>query len=399
MIRSRRLWLWIAILIGVVVVLTLLAAGYYVFRALNARASLADYMLDHPDNTAAVAVTIDENGAWVEDENTLLYNADTPLVMASTMKTVILAAYASAVVDGALDPQEGVPVSAVERYFLPGTDGGAHALGLHSLGYEVKEDGFAADPSAQVTLDDLARIMIHYSGNAETDYLLSRLGPERIQTAQDAAGMTPIPIEYTVGVALALFNHEQAAYSLPPMQALVEEVNASGDRAAIDRLVDLYLHDEEWRAAQIAFLDSVKGLEVDTADVWAYQVTGSQLLPHGTARDYAHLMGLVATGRMISPEVSALMQEKLESIPADDPMRWLFYRRFGAKDGVTAGVLALVSYGEPRRGPLKGETRVVVVIVNECPLEDWARQVQYQGYYLLDASLANKGKVFQQFIE
>jgi beta-lactamase class A len=71
----------------------------------------------------------DDTGELVEDGHALFYNVDEPLVMASTMKIVVLAAYAEAVASGDLDPAEQVLVADLEQYYLPMTDGGAHALG------------------------------------------------------------------------------------------------------------------------------------------------------------------------------------------------------------------------------------------------------------------------------
>jgi hypothetical protein len=104
----------------------------------------------------------------------------------------------------------------------------------------------------------------------------------------------------------------------------------------------------------------------------------------------------IASGQLISPAVSARVQQKLESTPADDPMRLLFHRRYGAKDGVTAGVLTLVSYAIPKSGPLAGQTRVVVVLTNALPYETWSKLLQYQSIYLLQADLAKETQTFDR---
>ena len=59
------------------------------------------------------------------------------------------------------------------------------------------------------------------------------------------------------------------------------------------------------------------------------------------------MMALIAGGKLISSDVSALMNQVLETAPQDRPLRLLFYDRYGAKDGLTAGVTTIASYATP----------------------------------------------------
>ena len=139
------------------------------------------------------------------------------------------------------------------------------------------------------------------------------------------------------------------------LRGLVEQV-AAGDASQLDRLAERYLVDPEWRAGQIASLTSAAtSAGVDAEEMWAFQVQASHLLPAGTAQEYARMMALIASGKLISPEASAIMRQVLETAPADEPLRVLFYNRYGAKDGLTAGVTTIASYAVPKRGPLAGQ--------------------------------------------
>jgi len=77
----------------------------------------------------------------------------------------------------------------------------------------------------------------------------------------------------------------------------------------------------------------------------------------------------------------------------------LFYRRFGAKDGVTAGVLSLASYAVPKYGPMAGRGRVVVILTNDLSYETWSRQVQSEGIFLLQTDLARATGVFRELVD
>lgn len=368
------------------------AAGVFVsYRVSQNKKNLAEYIRTHPDSTAVVAYTIDENGQPVLDGNEIYHNPDAPLVLASTMKTVVVAAYESAVEFGELDPNELVSIADVEQCYLPKTDGGSHAAGVATLGQATDADGFAKDPSAKISLDDIARIAIHNSGNAETDYLLSRLTEERIAATLKAAGFEQhSPFHSILGISLAMMNHEAPLIDAARRQTLVAEVT-SGDFSALENLADLYLHDPEWRSAQLAFMKSDAFIAAANQMGWEGQVECSGLFPKSTAREYAHLMAQIVSGRLISPAVSARLQQKLETAPADDPMRFIFHQRYGSKDGVTAGVLNLVSYSQPKGKAWVGKTRVVVILCNDLPAETWLSAMKYQSLYLLQADIA-RGK-------
>ncbi len=108
--------------------------------------------------------------------NVIERRADDQQPLASVVKVVHLAAYARAVAAGTLDPQETVPVSDWERWYLPGADGGAHPAARTRL------------TGATVTLDQLVSAMIRESDNAASDYLRDRLGDQAMIDAATAGG-------------------------------------------------------------------------------------------------------------------------------------------------------------------------------------------------------------------
>ncbi|MBK8906101.1 MAG: serine hydrolase [Anaerolineaceae bacterium] len=382
-VRRKQMIFWI---VGIVILLVATAVTTLFWQVNRVQRAMTDFIIDHPGETAVVTYTFDENGILVDDGSAVFHNADEPLVVASVMKTAVLAAYAEMVVNGELDPNEAVPVAEWERFYLPGSDGGAHIAGLRRVGLAADELGFAVDQTAVVTLDDLATMMMHYSGNAATDYLLERVGLERVTAVTQTHLRHHTPIHHTLGYALAVFNHE-APFSLAWVQSVQSRV-ASGDFSDLDRLIDLYTNDARWRQAQLDFMGSLASQTVSGEEMWAFQETAVQLMPKGTAHDYARMMAQVGSGRFISAEVSALMQQKMETVASDWPLRLLYFDRFAAKDGTTAGVLSLAAYSVPKRSALRGENRVVVLLTNGLPLELFTQQVQFQGHYLLPIDLA-----------
>lgn len=383
--------LWV---LGIVILLIGAGVGVVFWQVNKVQQAMTDFMVAHPQETAVVTYTFDKNGNMLDDDAALFHNADEPLVVASMMKTAVLAAYAEMVVNGEMNPDEPVPVADWERFYLPGSDGGAHAAGLRRLGLATDELGFAVEQTAVVSLDALATIMMHNSGNAATDYLLQRVGLERVTAVTQTHLPNHTPIYYTLGYALAIFNHE-APFSLEWLRPIQEKVTA-GDFSELDRLIDLYRNDEVWRQAQLDFIVNLGSQTISGDEMWTFQETAVQIMPQGTARDYAHMMAQIGSGQFIAAEVSALMQQKMETVPSDWPLRLLYFDRFAAKDGTTAGVLTVAAYAVPKRGNLRGQQRVVVLIANGLPLEQFSQQVQFQGHYLLPIDLAQSKSCFVQ---
>ncbi|MFZ6031374.1 MAG: serine hydrolase [Chloroflexota bacterium] len=391
---GKKILHWIFWIVLVLAVSVITGVVVLLYQANQHKRELATAIHTNPGTTAIAAYTIDAYGQPVDDGHAIFANADTPLVMASTMKTIVLAAYEDAVERGELDPGEPIAITDLEKHYLPKTDGGAHVAGLAALGLAADADGFAKDQSATITLDAIARIMIYNSGNAETDYLLARLGAERLAATMSAAGLEQhTPIHSILGITLAMFNHEAPLIDPAQRQELIDEV-AGGNFITLEGLADLYRHDRDWRAAQLAFMKSDAFPTVANRMGWEGQVAASRLFPKGTAREYAHLMAQIASGQFISPAVSARIQQKLESIPDEQPMLWFFHQRYGAKGGMTAGVLNLASYAVPKSGPLAGRTRVVVILTNDLPYEAWVNLAQFQSIYLLQADLAKAVETF-----
>ena len=393
--RSKKILIAFLGILLLFIGIATVGTGFLFQRANNLKKEFGEYIKTNPNDVAIVTYTIDDHGKPVQDQYAIYHNADQPLVLGSTFKLAVLAAYADAVSSGSLDPNEQVPVTEWEKYYVPLTDAGAHAQGLKSIGLEVDELGFAVDQKAVVSLNEIARIMIHYSGNAATDYLLTRIGKDGLNITLSKAGLEhQTPIRLILGAVLVMFNHEYNQPDINQLQAIINEVS-SGNTEYVDRLVYQYLNDPDWRDDQIQHMANYSDTVIlPEEEMWAYQEVASQLFPKGTAREYAQFSAQIARGKLISTEASEIIQQHLENVPSDWPLRLLYFDKFGAKDGVTAGVLTIASYAIPKRNDLAEQYRVVVILANHMPMNVWASQLQFEGHYLLQADLAQATGIF-----
>ena len=98
--------------------------------------------------------------------------------LASVSKMVQLVAWAKAVEAGEFDPNTIVSREELNRWYLPGSDLGAHLDALEEF------DG------KELTQDDVAWMMIRHSSNAAADYFHDLLGQERIEKTVQELGLT-----------------------------------------------------------------------------------------------------------------------------------------------------------------------------------------------------------------
>jgi hypothetical protein len=159
------------------------------------------WLAAHPDDVSLVVG--DPDGDPVE------HRADEARPLASARKVVHLAAWAAAVQDGRLAADATVPVGEWERWYLPGTDGGAHPAALTRLG--VATDGLrAVDPTTPVPLSDVVSAMVQESDNAAPDLLRALLGPDALAATAADLGWDDAPTASFLGDFLQVLEPGQA---------------------------------------------------------------------------------------------------------------------------------------------------------------------------------------------
>ena len=112
--------------------------------ALQSVDALVDFIEADRSRVSLVAYRLDD------PESAIRMNPDVRRPVASTIKILVLAGYAEAVDEGWWSPLERVPLAAVETFFLPGTDGGAHDRAV-----EVYRERGWLDGSDSVSLRDV----------------------------------------------------------------------------------------------------------------------------------------------------------------------------------------------------------------------------------------------------
>lgn len=294
------------------------------------------YLAEHPDS---VAVAIDDGTG-----NTVEHRADSPQPLASAVKVVHLAAYAQAVDAGRLDPNERVPVSEWERWYLPDTDGFAHPRALERLGVD--------DPTDTVTLDEIVSAMIQESDNAAPDYLADRLGGDALRAAATQGGWDDFEPPTMLGNALAMFD--------PTLD----------DREAVHAAARRYADDPDYRTG---FAAANYGDDL-FADIGRIQEFGNT----GTAADLASLHRSIADGSF-GPG-SEIARAHLEWQPVPDG-----FDGVGFKGGSLPGILTEAMTFRREDGTVS----TAVLLANRMSEDDYTAAFQSLPYQGLLVAAAN----------
>jgi hypothetical protein len=177
-------------------------------------------MKAHPDNFGLVQLL---NGKPVVE-----HNADGRFALASTKKVLILLALAERIRRGEDDPARPVPAADVDRWYWPGTDGGAHE---HALA-----DFHSRSNGQTMTVADVAWAMIRWSDNAAADALFQRAGGTApIAEVARSFGMThQEPVYPIFGEFVAWATEADRWQTLGPAERAAEAVRLAAATSPAD---------------------------------------------------------------------------------------------------------------------------------------------------------------------
>lgn len=309
------------------------------------------YILENPQNVALAAYRVGQ------EQYGIYLNADVPMPLASVTKVIPLVAYAEAVNNGILAPTEWILLSELEKFYLPGADLNAHTYALEDA---ASRDLIAHDPP-QTPLEELPWMMTQHSSNAAADYLHQRLGQTAIEATAQKLGLAsqtaPCPF---IGQFLIMANHLRTEDD----GTAIERYLADAGSYSLDvmRLTDAFSLDEAFRQAEIRWRRQTRRPSIQNQRLFSAAL-GAQ----GTARDYAHLMSLIAQNQLETSYINILVRRYLEW-PMIFAVNQEQFWTMGYKGGSLPGILTGVYYGEP----LAYRTPVVVALfVRDLPMSTY----------------------------
>ncbi len=281
-------------------------------------------------------------------QNGYFHNADQAFPLAGVFKLIHLAAYSDEVAAGRLDPNERVQLSELEKYYLPGTDGGAHPEFIKTLG----------ENRDSLTLDEIAAGMTSYGSNAAQDYLASRLANVDYTALYQHLGLlnTSLPGSF-LGLYLFIKNHETGMWA-------EEDLTDREVRTEQNRLSNLFVNDPAWRQAEVNFISK----PTNAAPINVQEQVINQYGMLGSANDMSHILqAAYGYNDVLAPASQAIMQKHLEWIKQLNPEAAKPFNILASTSGAWPGVLTSAWYARPPNA----RPTTLVVLYRNMPDDFW----------------------------
>ncbi len=308
--------------VGIFIGITIVAIGLLVWYFYPKAEKVAQYITKHPETTSIVLV---RNG-----ERAIERNPQKAFPLASTMKIIVLIEYAEQAAKGLLDPKERIPIPDIDVFYVPNTDGGAHKAWKEG-------EGIGDSP----TIREIAGGMIKYSSNANTEWLMERLGLDNINTRLDSLGLS---------------DHGRLFYIVSSLYVGKEAFGADGKDIAdrlrkmnMDEYIDWTYKVHERIKSDPEYRKELGDLGLNVQRAWTEKLTFS------TATEYARLMGMINNCDFITEDsigtIDSTAQRLIEEAmghPMDNPANQEWLKRAGMKGGSTMFLLTKALYAEKK---------------------------------------------------
>lgn len=297
---KKRLLIYGGTFIGIV------ALFLFIFR--TNPTYVTKHVLKHPETTSLYVA--------IDGEPVISHEDDVVRPLASVVKIVVALEYAYQVSDGTIDASTEVHMTELDKYYIKNTDGGAHPDWKEVEGLEDAET---------VSLEEVARGMITYSSNANTDYLIDLLGAGNIRQRMKTENIEP---------------HDEVYPIVSGLLVVAEEKRISDDKDWLEQLSSMDVPTFSERAFDIhaqlkeGTFDTSGGDELSLKEqrVW------SDHLPGSTAKVYGELLHRIVA-EDFDEEVNKIMHDLLRYGLESNPENREYYEAIGAKGGSTAFII------------------------------------------------------------
>lgn len=292
---------------------------------------LTEYIGEHPRNTAVVSRSA------ANPDTLIAYGADQPHTMGTLSNFFLITTYARLVENGAISPDELVPLKDTDAYQLPYIDATNHQDAKRAL----RNKGVVTEDK-KTPLDDLVQAAIIFNDLAASDYLYYKLGNEALGRTYELLNLqqTDLPLPFSglyitinpaAGTGDATFPAHFKKHRELPKQAFRDTVLANAQK---------YQTDTKFRKRIHNIFNASQGLAMQFAD----RRDALALFPHSTAGELSQLMIRLQRDQLISPEVSKRVKDIMDwplerqSLNSDfDFYGALYDNRMGLLNGLDYG--------------------------------------------------------------
>jgi D-alanyl-D-alanine carboxypeptidase len=258
-------------------------------------------------------------------------NEDLPMPLASTVKILVAIEFAKQCGSNVLDENQWIPIKDLDKFYLPLTDGDAHP---NWLNYAKTKKQIVND---SVQLMNVAKGMIMFSSNANTEYLMSLTGFDNVKSNISLFGLKNHTAVFPVVSSLFIFQNPKKMKEdkiIKAINTLTEEQYCKTTFGIHKALANDTLLKSKFRP---------QDLTLPMQKVWSDRLTAAP------AKTYALLCNTLNRRKFLDENTYGILTEILEFILESEQNRKI-YKQFGFKNGSTNWVLTEAFYATLQTG-------------------------------------------------
>ncbi|MFW5822850.1 MAG: serine hydrolase [Tangfeifania sp.] len=335
--------------LGIAVGLVVLTGAFGMYYFLPSEDKVLDFIKSNPDKSAILVMRNDMTFAE--------QNIDKVMPLASTVKIIVAIEYAEQSANGQLNPDELVQISDLDKFYIPNTDGGAHPSWLKSVRDKITED--------KISIREIAKGMIKFSSNANTEWLLNELGIEKVNNRVDSLGLKNHTEIYNVVSALFVGKEKFPGLKGKELQKKLIGLSQS---EYITATKDIH----QKLFADTLYKKDIGELGMDIQKIW------SDRLPASTVAEYVSVMKKINSRTYFSETSQKYLDEVMEFI-LENPANKKWLEHSGMKGGSTAFVLTKALYATDKKG---NKTELAYFFNNLSALEKAKLQLSMNEFEL-----------------
>lgn len=258
-------------------------------------------------------------------------NENTMMPLASTVKILVAVEFAKQAANNIFDKDEMIPLKELDKYYLPNTDGDAHP------GWVQYEKGLGHIINDSVSLINIARGMILFSSNANTEYLMDLLGLDNIKNNNELLSIRSHTVVYPLVASLFMYQNPKKK---------TEDYILKGIRGLTEEQYCRFIYDMHKALKYDTVLKSKfrpQDLSMKMQKAW------SDRLPSSTTKDYVQVCRVINNRKYFDSSTYAILSNVLE-VAMENPLNKQWLKHFGQKGGSTAFVLTKALYATTKKG-------------------------------------------------
>lgn len=252
-------------------------------------------------------------------------NEDKLMPLASTVKLMVAVEFAKQAGSHIIDEESYVPLAELNKYYIPFTDGGAHPNWLQ---YE-KEKNHVVDE--KIKLIDVARGMMMFSSNANTEYLMDLLGFDNVKNNIQLFGFKYHTSIYPLVSSLFMYQNPRQM----PETKIVKAIKKFSDEQYSRYIAQIHAQLKIDSFYKTRFRP--QDLTEEMLKLWSSRLTAS------TAKEYVQLARILNNRKFFNEYAYGVLAQIVE-FPMEHPDFLKTFKHYGAKSGSTSYVLAHVVY-------------------------------------------------------